>query len=149
MLLSFVHSIRKSNFHKYLQLLKQIFPWFFTLDLTNYSRWLPVFIKILDELPVTHPNVSGELLKGHFTSRNTDADFSAMSDDQLDQLHEQNNKLIKSAKGAINVQLNETALLRWMVAGPEISKMIIDIEHEVHSCDSSTTNLTLPFVRSS
>ncbi|XP_065670919.1 uncharacterized protein LOC136089121 [Hydra vulgaris] len=133
LLLSFVRSIRESNFEEYVRMLKQIAPWFFALDLTNYSRWLPVFIKTLEELPVRHPYVFEEFKKGHFTSRKTNADFSAMSDDQL---HEQNNKLIKSDGGAINVLHNETALLKWMVAGPEISRMINEFENEVRSSTS-------------
>jgi len=57
LLLNFVRSIRVSNFNLFVQMLKEICPWFFALDLTHYSRWLPVFIKPLEELPLRHPQV--------------------------------------------------------------------------------------------
>jgi len=87
LLLSFVRSIRECNFTLYVQMLKEVSPWFFALDLTHYSRWLPVFIKTLEELPVRHPKVYEAFQKGHFTSRRTDCTFSAMSDDQLHELN--------------------------------------------------------------
>ena len=37
-----VGSMRESNFHMYLNILSAISPWFFTMDYTNYLRWLPV-----------------------------------------------------------------------------------------------------------
>jgi len=121
LLLTFVRSICESNFSLYVQMLKDVCPWFFALDQTHYSRWLPVFIKTLDELPVRHPQVYESFQKGHFTSRKTDASFSAISSDHL---HEQNNKLVKGNGGAVDVLANDTALLKWIVAGPEIVRIV-------------------------
>ena len=134
LLLGFVRSIRESSFTLYVQMLKEICPWFFALDLTHYSRWLPVFIKTLEELPVRHPKVHEAFQKGHFTSRKTASNFSALSDDHL---HEQNNKIIKGDGGAIGIFGNETALLKWMVGGPEISRMVHEFEQTVGSSGDS------------
>jgi len=123
--LNFVRSIREANFSLFVQMLKEICPWFFALDLTHYSRWLPVFIRTLEELPVRHPQVYAAFESGHFTSRKTDAAFSAISDDHL---HEQNNKVIKGDGGAVDILGNKTALLKWMIAGPEISRMVREFE---------------------
>ena len=125
LLLTFVRSIRESNFTLYMQMLKDVCPWFFALDQTHYSRWLPVFIKTLEELPVRHPQVYESFQEGHFTSKKTDASFSAISDDHL---HEQNNKLVKGDGGAVDILANDTALLKWMVAGPEIARIVRDFE---------------------
>ena len=38
----------------------------------------------------------------------------------MDQAHEQNNELIKGDGGAIGITENPSALLRWMVSGPEL-----------------------------
>jgi len=67
----------------------------------------------------------------------TNADFSAISDDQL---HEQNNKAIKSEGEAIYVIHNEDALLKWMVADPEISRMIEEFEHLQQSSQRDLTS---------
>ncbi|KAK3700594.1 hypothetical protein QZH41_001584 [Actinostola sp. cb2023] len=45
--------------------------------------------------------------------------FSAIP---LDQAHDQNNELIKGDGGAIGLTENPSALLRWMVAGPELAR---------------------------
>ena len=37
---------------------------------------------------------------------------------QIDQAHEQNNKLVKIDGGAIGILENQNALLKWAVAGP-------------------------------
>ena len=43
----------------------------------------------------------------------------------LDQLHEQNNKYIKGVSGATSLvnQQDETALIRWELCGPELSRL--------------------------
>ena len=42
----------------------------------------------------------------------------------LDQAHEQNNAVIKGDEGAIGLTEDQTALTRWAVAGPEISRLV-------------------------
>ncbi len=136
--LNFVRSIRTSSYTLYVNTLKEICPWLFALDLTHYSRWLPVFVKTLDELPIRHPAVHGQFMRGHFTSRKTYKQWSDMSDDQL---HEQNNKVIKGDGGAVGLLGNESALLKWMVGGPEIARMITEFEQTNVTTDkSSNTN---------
>eukprot|EP00112_Aurelia_sp_Birch-Aquarium-sp1_P011752 Seg2473.2 transcript_id=Seg2473.2/GoldUCD/mRNA.D3Y31 product="hypothetical protein" protein_id=Seg2473.2/GoldUCD/D3Y31 len=54
-LLLLVKSIRESNFPMFVNALEQIAPWMFSLDHTHYSRWLPVFINDMKQLPVKHP----------------------------------------------------------------------------------------------
>jgi len=78
LLLMFVRSSCESNFSLFVQVLKEVCPWLFALDMTHYSRWMPVFIQTLEELPERHPKVYEAFLNGHFTSRKTEADFSAI-----------------------------------------------------------------------
>ena len=42
----------------------------------------------------------------------------------IDQAHEQNNKLVKINGSATDLLNNNTALLKWTVAGPEIAEML-------------------------
>ena len=46
----------------------------------------------------------------------------------LDQAHEQNNEFIKGEGGVIGITENPNALLRWMVAGPDLARMVAEIE---------------------
>ena len=47
--------------------------------------------------------------------------FSAIA---FDHAHEQNNAVVKDDGGAIDLTQNPRALLRWMVAGPELARTI-------------------------
>ena len=49
----------------------------------------------------------------------------------LDQVHEQNNRVIKSScGGAINYvnQADDSALIRWETCGPDIARIITEFE---------------------
>ena len=114
-----VRSFRQSDFKLYIFALMAITPWMFSLDRTNYARWLPVHIRDMAELPNKHPHVYKEFTSGSkFTVQKTTNPFSSIP---LDQAHEQNNELIKGDGGVIGITENPNALLRWMVAGPELA----------------------------
>ena len=53
--------------------------------------------------------------------KETDSKFSNIA---IDQAHEQNNAIVKGDGGAIGLTEEPAALRRWMVAGPEISRLI-------------------------
>ena len=57
LILILVRSFRQSDFMQYTAALMAITPWTFALDSTNYSRWLPVYIRDMVELPNKHPHV--------------------------------------------------------------------------------------------
>jgi len=46
----------------------------------------------------------------------------------LDQSHEQLNKYIKGEGGAVGFTEEPAALRRWMLAGPEVSRVIAEYE---------------------
>lgn len=71
------------------------------------------------------PDVASEFKKGHFCLKKSLCRFSAIP---LDQAHEQNNKLIKDDGGAIGLTENPSQLLRWMLCGPEIARVINEFE---------------------
>lgn len=81
----------------------------FVLDLSNYSRWLPVHIRDLMELEMRHPSLYTEFLDGKFVGQKTKHRFSMIA---LDQNHEQENEMIKGDGGAVGLTENPTALRR-------------------------------------
>ena len=64
--------------------------------------------------------------------------FSAIA---IDQCHEQMNKLVKGEGGAVGLTENPHALERWMVAGPEISRLIQEFESSFQISESKKSNL--------
>ncbi|KAI0226538.1 hypothetical protein LSAT2_022958, partial [Lamellibrachia satsuma] len=73
----------------------------------------------MTELPIKHPDVFRTFRVGSFTVQKTKKVFSTIA---IDQAHEQNNACIKVDGGAVGLTDNPCALLRWMVAGPEVAR---------------------------
>ena len=143
LILILVRSFRQLDFRQYTAALIAITPWMFALDRTNYSRWLPVHIRDMVELPNKHPHVSKEfsISGGKFTVQKTTNTFSSIP---LDQAHEQNNELIKGDCGIIGITENPGALLKWMVAGPELARVVKEFESTVEEDNTDqTAHLTM------
>ena len=67
------------------------------------------------------PAVHAQFLRGNFVTQKTSNKFFVLAHDQV---HEQLNVMVKGDGGAIGLTENEAALTRWMVAGPEMAKML-------------------------
>ena len=48
----------------------------------------------------------------------------------IDQAHEQNNAIVKGSGGAIGLMQNPTALRKWLLAGPEIARLVGEFESQ-------------------
>ena len=120
--LVYVRAIREGDFKLYVEALTKIVPWFFSLDHTNYARWILVHLRDMVTPKDVHPKVFAEFLKGNFVVKNR---FSAIA---IDQGHEQNNAAVKDDGGAVGFTANPAALKRWMVSGPEMARVIGEFE---------------------
>lgn len=47
---------------------------------------------------------------------------------EIDQCHEQNNKMVRGSGGALGLTGNPGAFRQWIVAGPEISRIAAEFE---------------------
>ncbi|CAB4025239.1 hypothetical protein ROHU_037104 [Paramuricea clavata] len=119
--------LKRSKESVQFHVLEQVSPWLFSLDHTHYSRWLPIFIQGMKQLSCKHPLVYQEFNKGHFTVKNSTRKFSGISEDQA---HKQNNKLVKIDGGAIGILDNHTSMMKWIIAGREISRILRSFEVE-------------------
>ena len=117
----------------YVQSLLQIVSWLFALDHINYARRLPVYIADMVNLIKTHPGVYHQFMNGNFFVQKTNNVFSAI---YIDQCHEQMNKLIKGEGGAVGLTEYPQSLDRCLVAGPEISRLILEFENSFQSLES-------------
>ena len=124
-ILIFVRSLREGDFQLYKEACKSLVPWFFALNHPNYSRWLPIHIRDMEDIEHIVPSVATEFKDGNFVIQKTQRKFS---DIPIDQAHEQNNKIIKGDGGAVGLTENSSQLLRWMVSGPEIARVILEFE---------------------
>ena len=118
-------SVREANFDLYVVTLDQLFPWFFLLDHTHNSRWLPVHVRDLKELRSRHLDVYKNFTEGKFVAHQTSKKFSAIA---LDHAHEQLNADLKGHGGIIGITENQNALVRWATAGPEVANLIQELE---------------------
>lgn len=135
MVFTFVKSLWMADFSLYTECLIQLAPWFFSLDHTNYARWLPVHIRDMLNLEKAHPEVALEFNKGNFTVNKTGWTFSSIA---LDHAHEQNNAAVKSDGGAVGLTQNPEALRRWMVAGPELVRITAEFEASIKELHKRT-----------
>ena len=121
LVLLFVRSLRESEFELYKQTISKIIPYFFGLDRVNYARWLPIHLRDIASLQKFHLKIAEEFANGNFTVRKTGKAFSNMA---IDQAHEQNNAVVNGDGGAIGLTEDPSPLRRWMVAGPELSRLV-------------------------
>ena len=123
--LRLVRAFREANFALYVDGIRQILPWQFAMDHTNYARWLAVHYRDMQVLSSKHPDVYKHFSDGAFVVHKTNITFSSIA---LDHAHEQVNALVKGQGGAVGLTESPSALRRWMAASPELSRMVEEFE---------------------
>ena len=81
-------------------------------------------------------DVYQNMLKGCFSIAKSHHQFSRIA---LDQVHEQNNKVIKGQGGSASVlnSQNDSALIRWEICGPEVARIVSEFEELIDNYCSS------------
>ena len=125
LILIFVRAHREKNFSLYVQVLEELTPLFFALDHVNYSRWMPVHIRDMKNLPGPIKNEFEQ--QCHWVISKTNKKFSAIP---IDQAHEQENAFVKGSGGCIGLTENPVAFRRWMLSGPELARLQREFEEE-------------------
>lgn len=144
--LQLVRAFREANFSLYVTAIKQILPWMFAMDHPNYARWLSVHYRDMCELPVKHPEVYAQFCNnGSFVVHKTSRLFSSIA---LDHAHEQVNAVVKGEGGAVGLTENPAALRRWIVAGPELARMVKEFEGTISAADTHNHHEQKPGVQS-
>ena len=124
----YICSLREHNFYLYIDVLTKIISWVFCLDHVHYARWLSVHLRDMISLWRQHLEIVEQFNYGHFTIQKTNIMFSSIA---IDQVREQNNVIIKGDGGAVGLTQDQEALCRWIVAGPEIARIIAEFEKSV------------------
>ena len=100
LLLQFLRRQREVNFLLYVQTLGKIIPWMFALDHIHYARWLTVHVIDLLQLQSRCPEVYADFVGGNFVTRKTSHKLSSLAHDQV---HEQQNAIVKGDGGIIGI----------------------------------------------
>ena len=129
----YVRAIREVNFLLYVEALSKIVPWFFSLNHTHYSRWVPIHLRDMMSLTRLHLDAYTEFLKEKFVIKKSKSAFSAIA---IDQAHEQNNVSVQGNGGAVGLTENAAALRRWMVCGPEMARLLQEFERTTEKSES-------------
>ena len=123
----FIRSLREGDFPLYLQVCDKLCSSFHVMDLTNYARWLPVYVRDMVQLPQKHPQLYAEFLKGNFFVQRSAHKFSLISKDQ-------------GHGGAVGLFENPEALALFMLAGPDCTRCIEEFETVLHITTSGTAH---------
>ena len=112
LILLYVRSIWEGNFKLHVEVLFKLLIWFFMFDHCHYTRWLTVQWFDLYTIESKFPDLYNYFSNGNFSFQKSNREFSRMG---LDQIHEQNNKIIKGAGGASDLlnKEDDSALLWW------------------------------------
>ena len=135
--------IREANFSLYLTAIRELLPWMFALDSHNYARWLFVHYRDMCELPLKHPEVYAEFRNGSFVVHKRL--FSSIAPDHA---HKQVNAIMKGEGGAVGLTENPAALRRWIVAGPELARMVKEFEQVISTSESPSHHENKPAIQS-
>ena len=122
-ILLLVRSIREANFTLFIASLENICPLLFSLDHVHYSRWLPVFVHDIKMLKITDPELFKQFTSGFFAVMKSNSQFCKKA---FDQCHEQNNKIIKSKSGYVDLLNKEDTdfLEKLELSFPEIQEYL-------------------------
>ena len=92
---------------------KAMAPYFFAMDRTNYSRWLPVYLVDMQTLDTVDPSVKQEFLNGnHAVSRSQNSFAQVWTDMALEQYV---NLDSKSKGGIVGITKKKEAHERWFL----------------------------------
>ena len=123
LVLTFIRAHGERNFDLYVQSLELIVGYYIALDHYNYALWVPIHIRDMKSLPAS----IHESFKKHWVVTKTSNRFSSTP---LDQTYKQENAKLKGAGGVIGFTENPAALSHWIICGPEITKLIGQLESE-------------------
>ena len=107
-MLQFIRAERNGDWELHLITTKQLVPLFFSMDRTNYSRWLPVYLCDMAMLEKDHPDVFREFQLGNHSVSRSDKPFSQVWTDMA--LEQSVNLDAKSNGGIVGISQREQAL---------------------------------------
>ena len=116
-LLRFIRAERDGNWPLHLAATADMVPHFFSMDRTNYSRWLPVYLADMQKLHETAPEVYQEFMQGNHPVSRSGQPFSQVWTDMA--LEQSINLDSKTRGGIIGITQKPGTLERWFLTAHE------------------------------
>ena len=117
LLLRFIRSTREGDWSLHLACVRDMLPWMFAYDRTNYSRYLPVYWCDMMSLKEEHPSAYEAFQAGDFVVQRSGNAFSQVAVDHT--IEQTINRDTKSQGGIIGFSLNKGAVQRWLLTSHE------------------------------
>ena len=134
LILLYVRSIREGNFKLHVKVLFKLLIWFLIFDHCHYACWLTIQWFDLYAIELKFPDLYNHFSNGNLSFQKSNREFSRIG---LEQIHEQNNEIIKGAGGASDLlnKEDDSALLQWEVCSPELARVILESEDSLNRND--------------
>ena len=131
-LLDIIRASREGNFLLHLQAVEAIIPWCFAYDRTNYSRYLPWYIKSMQELESENPKIWDYLCdRGFSVQLSTTNSFGRIPMDQT--IEETVNKDTQTTGGTKGFSLNAKAVSRYYITADFRRSCLRQIRQSINS----------------
>ena len=109
----FLRATREGNWSLHLECVRELLPWLFAYDRTNYCRYLSAYWCEMKCLPSTHPIANAQMERGEFAVQRSGRYFSQVPVDQC--LEQTINRDTKVSGGIIGISMNASAVQRWVL----------------------------------
>jgi hypothetical protein len=119
-LLHFHRSIKKPQLFLYLASLENLATYFFAYNRLDYSQNILEFVARVYDAKDTNPEIWEGMLNGGFATATKNIPFTSIG---LDQAQEHDNKNIKGDGGIKGITTQPSALLKYCLAAPELSRI--------------------------
>lgn len=113
LLLRFIRSAREGDWNLHIECLQEMLVWFWAYDRINYERYLPVYLLMMHNLEIDHPDAHEQLTSGQlFTvQRSKDNPFGRIPVDQT--VESTINRDCKTRGGIVGISCNIAASFKW------------------------------------
>lgn len=127
-LLNYIGATRNKNWLQHLSTNNDMSVYFHAHDQTNYSKWAVLYLADMLELQSTDIESWQFLSDGNFTVSSNSTPFTSIDPDHA---IEHKHKEVKGGRGIADIKNNESALERFALTMPILSKIIEEFERFV------------------
>ncbi|KAK5640660.1 hypothetical protein RI129_002639 [Pyrocoelia pectoralis] len=114
LLLDYQSAERNGSFQLHLKCVFEMLPYLKAGGRHLYAKWVPIYLKDMNQLKLTQPEMYDYLERGNFVVKKTnEKTFNCVASDMA--LEQSINRDCKSSSGVVGFTRKPTALLRWMM----------------------------------
>jgi len=136
-LLNIIRACRQGDWEEYLAALDKQIKYFFAHDLYKYARLMPLHLAQMNDLQTQSPETWTALKEGDFCVKKTGTPFTNLF---VDQTLEQEIRGLKVVGGITGLTQNESALNRFLLATPELTRIVTKFQQRYSLPTDATSN---------